>query len=60
MREPTEQFALNEAAFTLTRMAQYFDRVECVDPTQPIKKNLGLTIQPREGVVLRFHRKEEA
>jgi hypothetical protein len=54
-----EQYALTEAAYTLARMAQSFDRVECVDPTKPIEKKVGLALQPN-GVNLRFHRSPQS
>ncbi|KAK1144710.1 hypothetical protein N8T08_005014 [Aspergillus melleus] len=43
---PGQQFALTEAAYTLARLAQSFDRIECLDPTQRIQKTLGITILP--------------
>ncbi|KAL4915247.1 putative cytochrome P450 family protein [Aspergillus aurantiobrunneus] len=48
---PGQQFALTEAAYTLARLAQTFDRLECPDPEEPVRKTLGITIQPAEGVV---------
>ncbi|GES57117.1 cytochrome P450 [Aspergillus terreus] len=51
---PGQQFALTEAAYALARLAQVFDKLECSDPDQPIKKKLGITLQPMGGVVVRF------
>ncbi|KAL3475925.1 putative cytochrome P450 family protein [Aspergillus californicus] len=51
---PGQQFALTEAAYTLARLVQAFDRLECPDPEQPVRKKLGITVQPTNGVVVRF------
>lgn len=49
---------MTEASYVIVRMSQHFDRVEPVDKAEMLrmKKGLGLTMWPGDGVKLRLHK----
>lgn len=54
-----QQFALTEASYVLVRMLQSFDAVEPVGERKEmerLRKGLGLTMWPADGVPVRFRR----
>lgn len=55
-----EQYALNEASFTLMKFCQRFDKIEALDMTGPLKKGLTIVLSPGDGVKVRLHRAPEA
>lgn len=51
-----QQYALTEAGYVVVRMLQEFEAVEwCGRPGSP-RKAFGVTMSPRDGVVMRFRR----
>ncbi|KAK8868396.1 cytochrome P450 family protein [Apiospora arundinis] len=50
-----QQYALNEIAFAIVRILQTFDRIEPIDPNEPIKTKISFPMGPRTSS-LRFHR----
>ncbi|KAK0906599.1 hypothetical protein LTR91_002641 [Friedmanniomyces endolithicus] len=52
-----QQFALVEASYLIVRVLMRFDRVEAVDAEGlgKMRKGLGLTMWPRDGVEIRLH-----
>jgi len=52
-----EQYALNEASFVLVKILQRYDKIEALDMgLSGIKKDVGLTLSPANGVNIRLHR----
>ncbi|KAF2158400.1 hypothetical protein M409DRAFT_71664 [Zasmidium cellare ATCC 36951] len=53
-----QQFAMTEAAYVLVRLLQRFDSIEPVNRPEmsAMKKELGLTMWPKDRVRVRFHR----
>ncbi|KAF2172859.1 hypothetical protein M409DRAFT_16813 [Zasmidium cellare ATCC 36951] len=51
-----QQFALTEAGYVLVRMLQRFEGVEGVGGGERLRKGIGLTMWPAEGVRVRFRR----
>lgn len=53
-----QQFALTEAAIVLVKMLMEFDAIEAVDRREMagMRKGLGLTMAPMDGVKVRLHR----
>ncbi|KAK3675515.1 hypothetical protein LTR78_004598 [Recurvomyces mirabilis] len=53
-----QQFALTEASYLLIRLLQKFDKIEPTDlqEMRQMRKALGLTMWPRDGVKVRLHR----
>nr|POF26049.1 cytochrome p450 52a2 [Quercus suber] len=53
-----QQFALTEASYVLVKTLQTFDAIEPVDRPElaKLKKYLGITIYPLNGVNIRMHR----
>ncbi|KAL1590426.1 hypothetical protein WHR41_00764 [Cladosporium halotolerans] len=55
-----QQFALTEAGFLLVRLLREFDQVQPVDEVEmkKMRKGLGLTMWPADGVKVRLHKAE--
>lgn len=53
-----QQFALTEASYVLVRMLQRFEAVEPLERVEmsKLKKGVGLTMWPADGVPVRFKR----
>ncbi|KAK5117587.1 hypothetical protein LTR62_005009 [Meristemomyces frigidus] len=53
-----QQFALTEASYLIVRLLQEFDQFEPVDLAEMrlMRKALGLTMWPRDGVKVRLHK----
>ena len=60
MKRRSEQFALTEISFVIVRMAQRFEKIELLDPSEGVKKGLRLTLVPLNGVKIRFFRGAKA
>lgn len=52
-----QQFALTEAGYVITRMVQLFDKIEAVDPNEPVVNQVTLTSMPKR-VLLNMHKAE--
>jgi cytochrome P450 len=52
-----QQFALTEMAYTITRILQKYDRVECRMEKAPRMKS-DIVLQPFEGVKIAFYKAE--
>lgn len=51
----TEQFALTEAGYLLTRLIQRVERIDWLGPPGKPKKDVLFTMSPRDGVHVRLH-----
>ncbi|KAI9883373.1 MAG: hypothetical protein M1823_004863 [Watsoniomyces obsoletus] len=52
-----QQFALTEVSFAIVRFMQRFDAIEGVgDPSELLKKGVGVVMMPMHGVPVRLHR----
>ncbi|PRT52528.1 hypothetical protein B9G98_00148 [Wickerhamiella sorbophila] len=50
-----QQFALTEASFVLTRIAQKYDSIELQDPAAPLVNDVNLTARVYGGVWVKMH-----
>lgn len=53
-----QQYALTEAAYLTVRLLQTFDKIEWAGPPGKVRKGLGLTLFPRDGVPIRMRKAE--
>lgn len=51
-----QQYALTEAGYVVVRLLQEFEAVEWCGMEGPTKKKFGVTMSPRDGVVVRLRR----
>jgi hypothetical protein len=50
-----EQYALNEAAFVMSRLLQRYDKIKSQDAKKSLKKKLTTLLSPADGVKVRLH-----
>ncbi|KAJ5890059.1 Cytochrome P450 E-class CYP52 [Penicillium tannophilum] len=55
-----QQFALTEAGYVLVRLLQRFDQIEDVNPDQPIRYGVTLTMCPADLLTVRMHEADDA
>ncbi|KAK1990763.1 cytochrome P450 52A12, partial [Colletotrichum falcatum] len=53
-RTSVEQFALTEAAYLIVRLVQRFESMEWLGPEGKPRKDLHLTMAPKDGVNIRL------
>lgn len=51
-----EQMALMTASYAVVRLLQHFERIEDVDVDEIVKTNLGLTLSPANGTLVKLFR----